>query len=265
MFFGGGCRLDLVGPTEPLFNLSTKSPAGNYVVQLERKRREGNWTDLWTWKLFLSVQQQGMQTLSHQIVSVGDDSSHTGFPHRIIPELTWVAENVIRLTGKNTLPDSQCDQLFIRNNTKRVLRYFSIEGGETKFFWLNVQPNESIQPFTQPQSDQGRDHSFFGADGISETGEKIGIARSFEVRGKYKQPGHYCFTINEEGVDLVSLEFEGWDLVFDPEDEKKFNELLAKQERTEAEEKLLGDLLRNKQRKVITPSSPTCGTTRGKE
>lgn len=215
--------------------------------------------------MFLSVQQQGKQTLNNQIVAVGDDSSNTGFPQRIVPELTWVTENMIRLSGKDILPDSQCDQVFVHNDTKSTLPYFSIQGGETKYFWLNVQPNESIQLFTQPQTDQGRDHSFLGADGIWETGKKIGAARSFEVRGKYKQPAHYCFTIKADAIDLVSLEFEGWDLVFDPEDEKKLNELLAKQGRTEAEEKSLGDLLSNKQKKVITPPSLTCGTTRGKK
>ena len=254
--------LSLVEKKEPAFVIESNSPQNTNTIKIERKRQAWSQQDFHTWKLFLSLRTSDSVILTDSLVMAGDDSSHTGFPQRIVPELTWVSENVFRLAGKDAVPDSQCDLVFVTNASNQTLSYLEVNGGDSLFFLLNVKPKETFRLFVQPQSDKGRDSSFLYANGLFASGAKVATIESFSIRGKYQQPSHYCFTISENGIALVSREYETIKLYREPSDEKRWNELSQKTTRSEDEEK---ELRRLSSQTVRTPSVPDCGSVRGQD
>ena len=254
--------LSLVEKKEPAFVIESTSPQKTNIVKIERKRQVWSQQDFHTWKLFLSLRTSDSVTLTDCLVKAGDDSSNTGFPQRIVPELTWVSENIFRLAGKDAVTDSQCDIAFVTNVSNQTLSYLELNGGDSLFFLLNVKPKETFKLFVQPQSDKGRDSSFLYANGLFAGGAKVSAVESFSIRGKYQQPSHYCFTISENGIALVSREYETIKLYREPSEEKRWNELSQKTTRSADEEK---ELRRLSSQTVRTPSVPDCGSARGQD
>jgi hypothetical protein len=264
---GAGILIDswLEMPEPPPFRIVSSSPQQTYAITVERKRREptkGDWT---SWKIYLSYASQGQQVLNEVEVAAGDSS--TGPYYRENPQLNWVYENTFRLCDIAPLPESKSDVLLIRNDSANTLSYLTVSGGSGEWFYiLNLAPQASLKLNALPQQGGG---DFSSSSWISASGQFIngGIVfdgKNFRIPSYAEGPGCYCLSVKEDGITIVSRDFEGWSRAdFTSEEKRQIEEYRKKVEAgqtTEADKKTIDEIYSNRA-EIITPRSPDCGAT----
>ena len=259
------CSFPFVLEDPPPFKFDTRSPNSIYSVQIERRQHKPTKQESYSWDLILSVSKQGQSLMSNTQVDDGDVSTHLTLPK--YPELNWVSENVFRLGEKNALPELQCDMLFVHNSTEKTVQHLIVEGHYSEaFFVIDLQPGASVTLYAQPQTDKGQDRSEMAAHGQLVDGKKFNGYVSFEIRGLYKAPAHYCLTIQDDEVTIRSHEFEGSKQEFSKENLKKLKEVaeqFSKNPDHKEFDKTISEMSAN-QKKVIIPRATDCGLSKDK-
>ncbi len=198
------------------YKLVTSSPSSTYEVRLGEEIRPEDSGDPWPYKVFLSVSKHGRSVIDRELV-YSNDSWDLRFGD-ICPQHTWVSENVLRLGGEHTLPESSCDVITVRNQTANDITYLMLSGmvrrpGE-KFLLLDVPPSSTIKLYAQPQTDKVGDTSGFSCHLQFADGREIPTTgMGFRIRGVYKGPARYCLTIKDNEVIIRSEDFEGVEFV----------------------------------------------------
>jgi hypothetical protein len=245
----------------PPFQIVSSSPQQTYVVTVERKKREYTKEDWTSWKLYLSFVSQGRQVLNEAEVDAGDSSGGPNWAES--PQLNWVYENTFRLDDTASLPESESDVLFVRNDSARELSYLSVSGENNELFYiLNLAPQASIKLYARPQWKRA-DISGISASGQFINGEKIYGYQGFKLPYSAKGPGRYCLSVKGNTITIVSRDFEGFELAdFTPEEKRQIEEYRLKRKAgqlTQADEKTIQAIYGKNRPEVITPKSPDCG------
>jgi len=247
-------------PERPPFKVVSSSPQQTYAVSVERKRRELSEEDPTSWKIYLSYASQGQQVLNEVEVDAGDSSNSPYWDER--PQLNWIYENTFRLDDTGSLPESESDVLFVRNDSASALSYLYVNGeANERFFILNLKPQSSVKLYARPQWKRG-DSSGFSGSGQFINGGKVHGGKSFRLPHSAKGPGRYCLSVKENAITVVSRDFEGYEFrEFTPEERKQNEEDKKKFEArqgTEVDGKKIYEIYL-KRPEIITPKSPDCG------
>lgn len=189
-----------------LFSLHTTSPNNTYTVNLiEQINPPG---ELYNYMVGLTM-FKGNQL----IVDYPRFSGRDGFDRRFgdeYPESFWLAENLLRLGSNPIYPAEHCDQIFVRNETSKLISYFMVRAKSEMFLILELNPQSAVKLYAQPQADQGADISWIGYAG--QFNDNIPISSggmSFRIPRKYVRAAHYCIKIGDEAVTITSSDFEG--------------------------------------------------------
>jgi hypothetical protein len=210
-------------PERPPFKIVSSPPQQTYAVTFERKKLEVNKENPWGWKIYLSYASQGQQVLNEVEVDAGDSSSAPYWDKS--PQLNWIYENTFRLDDTASLPESESDVLFVRNDSARALSYLYVNGeANERFFILNLEPQASLKLYARPQWKRG-DSSGFSGSGQFINGGKVHGGKSFRLPHSAKGPGRYCLSVKENAITVVSRDFEGYEFrEFTPEERKQNEE-----------------------------------------
>jgi hypothetical protein len=261
---GGVVVISLVNswmdPKRPPFKIASSSPQKTYAIIVERKQRELTEEDRTGWKICLSYASQGQQGLNEVVVDAGDFSDSPYYQES--PQLNWVYENTFRLDDTASLPESESDVLFVRNDSASALSYLYVNGeANERFFILNLEPQASLKLYARPQWKRG-DSSWFYANGRFINGGKVDGGQNFRLPHTAKGPGRYCLSVKENAITIVSRDFEGYESrEFTPEERKQIEENKKKFEAkkgTEVDGKTIYEIYL-KRPEIITPKSPDCG------
>lgn len=249
-------------PERPPFKVASSSPKQTYAVSVERKRRELTREDPTSWIIYLSYASQGQQVLNEVEVDAGDSSSSPYWDER--PQLNWIYENTFRLDDTASLPESESDVLFVRNDSKSAVSYLYVNGeANERFFILNLEPQASLKLYARPKWKRGDLIGFYGS-GQFINGGKVHGGKSFRLPHSTKGPGRYCLSVKENAITVVSRDFEGFELAdFTPEERKQIEDhqkKLEARQATEEDEKIIREIYLNRP-EIITPKSPDCGDT----
>src|SRR5262245_46719779 len=219
--------LDL--PEPPPFKLASLSPQQSYAVTIERKRREPAKEDWTSWKIYLSYTAQGQHVLNEVEVAAGYFS--TGPHYRERPQLNWVYENTFRVDDRASLPESESDVLFVRNDSANTLSYLCVSGDSGEWFYiLNLAPQASTKLYARPQWRSG-DLSWVVASGQFINGGKLSAGQNFTMPQSAKSPGGYCINVKEDEITIASRDFEGWKTAeLTPEEKKQIEDYRKKLE-----------------------------------
>jgi hypothetical protein len=250
----------LMDPKRPPFKIVSSSPKQIYAITVERKQRELTEEDRSSWKIYLSYVSLGQQVLNEVKVDAGDFSSSPYYQES--PQLNWVHENTFRLDDTASLPESESDVLFVRNDSARALSYLYVNGeSNERFFILNMEPQASVKLYARPQWKRG-DSSWISASGQFINSGKVYGGKNFSMPHSAKGPGRYCLSVKENTITIVSRDFEGYEPAeFTPEERKQIEDYKKKFEArraTEADEKNVNEIYVNRP-KIITPKSSDCG------
>jgi hypothetical protein len=252
-------------PEPPPFRIVSSSPQQTYAITVERKQRKPTREDWTSWKIYLSYTSQGQRILNEVVVAAGDSS--TGPYYKENPQLNWIRENTFRLSDIASSPESKSDVLLIRNDSANTLSYLIVSGGSGEWFYiLNLAPQASLKLNALPQQ-WGRDFPssiWVSADGQFINGGKVSDGKDFRIPSYTEGPGYYCFSVKEDGITIVSRDFEGRSPAdFTSEEEKQIEEYRKKVEAgqtTPADKKTIDEIYSNRA-EIITPRSPDCGAT----
>lgn len=141
-------------PERLQFKIVSSSPRQTYAITVERKQRELTEDDRTSWKIYLSYASQGQQVLNEVEVDAGDSSNSPYWDER--PQLNWIYENTFRLDDTASLPESESDVLFVRNDSASALSYLYVNGeANERFFILNLEPQASVKLYARPQWKRG--------------------------------------------------------------------------------------------------------------
>jgi hypothetical protein len=247
-------------PERPPFKIVSSPPQQTYAVTVERKKLEVNRENPWSWKIYLSYASQGQQVLNEVEVDAGDSSNSPYWDER--PQLNWIYENTFRLDDTASLPESESDVLFVRNDSKSAISYLYVNGeANERFFILNLEPQAFMKLYARPQWKRG-DSSWISANGRFIDGGKVYSGKNFRIPRSAKGQGRYCLSVKENAITIVSRDFEGSELAeFTPEQEKQikdYRKKLEARQATEADEKNVYEIYLNRP-KIIIPKSPDCG------
>ena len=252
-------------PEPPPFRIVSSSPQQTYSITVERKQREPTREDWTSWKIYLSYTSQGQRILNEVVVAAGDSS--TGPYYKEDPQLNWIRENTFRLSDVASLPESKSDVLLIRNDSANTLSYFIVSGGSGEWFYiLNLAPQASLKLNALPQQWGGAysSSSWISADGQFINGVMVSDGKNFRIPPYAKSPVCYCFSVKEDGITIVSRDFEGWSRAdFTSEEKRQIEEHRKKVEAgqtTQADIKTIDEIYSNRA-EIITPRSPDCGAT----
>jgi hypothetical protein len=196
----------------PKHDLTTVSPNLTYKIHLKEQtnisHKPFNGQD--NHQVVFSVLKNGEQIIENEDLYGGDiyDDRFTV----LFPEHEWIADSVIRFGNKNSPSSTQHDEISISNSTEKVIAYLRVRAGKGEMFLLfDLQPKSVIRLNTKPQTDRGEDLSWVDCKGKFNDGERISEeGANFKVRGKYQGTAHYCISINNNGLDIKSQEFEGF-------------------------------------------------------
>jgi len=247
-------------PERPPFKIISSPPQQTYAVTVERKKLEVNEENPWSWKIYLGYASQGQQVLNEVEVDVGDSSSAPYWDKS--PQLNWIYENTFRLDDTASMPESESDVLFVRNDSASALSYLYVNGeANERFFILNLEPQASLKLYARPQWERG-DSCWFSGSGRFINGGKVDGGKNFRISPSAKGPGRYCLSVKENAITVVSRDFEGYELrEFAPEERKQIEDyekkLKARQAR-KADERIIDKIYSNRA-EIITPKSPDCG------
>ena len=250
-------------PEPPPFRIVSSSPQRTYAITVERKQREPTMEDWTSWKIYLSYTSQGQRILNEVVVADGDSS--TGPYYKENPQLNWINENTFRLSDIASLPESKSDILLIRNDSANTLSYLIVSGDSGEWFYiLNLAPQASLKLNALPQQ-RGSDYpssSWISASGQFVNGGVVFDGKDFRIPPHEEGPGCYCFSVKEDGITIVSRDFEGWSRAdFTPEEKRQIEEYRKKVEAgqtTQADKKTIDEIYSNRA-EIITPRSPNCG------
>jgi len=249
-------------PERPPFKIVSAPPQQTYAVTVERKKLEVNKENPWSWKIYLSYASQGQQVLNEVEVSEGDSSRAPYWDKS--PQLNWIYENTFRLDDTASLPESESDVLFVRNDSARALSYLYVNGeANERFFILNLGPQTSLKLNARPQWRRA-DLSWISASGQFINGGKVYNGQNFKMPNSAKGPGRYCLNVKDDGIMITSLDFEGLKLAeFTPDESKQIEDYFKKLEArqtTQADEKAMRKIYLNRA-EIITPRSSDCGVS----
>jgi hypothetical protein len=252
-------------PEPPPFRIVSSSPQQTYAITVERKQREPTREDWTSWKIYLGYTSQGQRILNEVVVAAGDSS--TGPYYKKNPQLNWVLENTFRLSDIASLPESESDVLLIRNDSANTLSYLIVSGGSGEWFYiLNLAPQASLKLNALSQQSEGpySSSSWISADGQFINGGMVSDGKDFRSPS-YAGPGCYCISVKEDGITIVSRDFEGWERAdLTSEEERQIEEYRKKVEAgqtTQADKKTIDEIYSNRA-EIITPKSPDCGATK---
>jgi hypothetical protein len=103
------------------YKLVTSSPSRTYEVRLGEEIKSEASGDPWPYKVFLSISKHGRLTLDKELIYSNDDwDLRFG---DICSEYIWVSDDILRLGGKNMLPESSRDVITVWNQTKKEITY----------------------------------------------------------------------------------------------------------------------------------------------
>jgi len=186
----------------------TVSPNGIYTVQFQERPR--GWPSMTHYDIYISCFRDG-QPLIEDIVLIGPGTFNRKRFRDKYQDVSWESDNILRLGGKDRLPQSQCDVYLISNNTNKVVSYLRVNGKwDERFIVFDLQPQSVIKLYPQPQTDQDADLSWVGAEVRFADGGKAYGGADFQIRDLYKGPAHYCLSIKEKQILIMSREFEGF-------------------------------------------------------
>jgi hypothetical protein len=247
-------------PERPPFKIISSPPQQTYAVTVERKKLEVNKENPWSWKIYLSYASQGQQVSNEVEVDAGDSSSSPYWDKS--PQLNWIYENTFRLDDTASLPESESDVLFVRNDSKSAISYLYVNGeANERFFILNLEPQSSVKLCARPQWKRG-DSSWISTSGRFINGGKVYGGKNFSMPPSAKGPGRYCLSVKENVITVVSRDFEGYEPAeLTPTERKQIEDYKKKfeaRQATEADEKNVYEIYLNRP-KIITPISPDCG------
>lgn len=188
------------------------SPSRTYEVRLGEEIESETSGDPWPYKVFLSVSKHGRLTIDKELI-YSNDSWDLRFGD-ICPEYTWVSDNILRLGGKHTLPESSCDVITVRNQTASDITYLMLTGMMRKpgevFLLLDLQPSSTVKLHAQPQTDKIADMSGLSCHLQFADGREIPTTvMNFYIHEVYKGPARYCLTIKDNEIIIRSEDFEG--------------------------------------------------------
>jgi hypothetical protein len=247
-------------PERPPFKIVSSSPRQTFAVTAERKKLEVSKENPWGWKIYLSYTSQGRQVLNGVELDAGDSSSSPYWDGS--PQLNWVYENTFRLDDTASLRESESDVLFVRNDSKSAISYLYVNGeANERFFILNLEPQATLKLYGRPQWKR-RDSSWISASGQFTSGGKVYGGKNFRFPRSVKGPGCYCLSAKEDGIAIVSRDFEGWsraDLTSEQVGQiKEYYKKLETGQATEADKKAIEDIYSSRA-EIITPKAPDCG------
>jgi hypothetical protein len=247
-------------PEPPPFKIVSLSPQRAYAITVERKRREPDERDWTSWKIYFGYASQGRRALNDVMVADGDSSSGPGYPKN--PQLNWVYENTFRLSNGSSLPESTSNLLLVRNDSANALSYLIVRGGWGEWFYiLNLASHASLKLYALPDGASGA-LSWTSADGQFINGRNVGKEQSFKIPPSATGPGCYCLSVKEDGITIVSRDFDAWDWAdFTPEEKRQMEEYRKKREagQTTQSDEEANDKIYSNRPEVITPKSPDCG------
>jgi hypothetical protein len=248
-------------PERPPFKIFSSSPQQNYAITVERKRLEHTEKKSRDWEIHLSYASQGQQVLNEVKVDVGEWSSSPYWAES--PQLNWIHENTFRLDDTASLPESESDVLFVRNDSTKTISYLYVNGeANERFFILNLAPQASLKLHARPQWKRG-DVSWIEVSGQFINGGIVYDGKNFRFPRSAKGPGCYCLSVKEDGITIVSRDFEGWsraDLTSEQERQiKEYYKKLEAGQATQADKKIVDDIYSNRA-EIITPKAPDCGS-----
>jgi hypothetical protein len=92
-------------------------------------------------------------------------------------------------------------------------------------------------------------------------GGNVSDGKNFRIPS-YAKPGCYCLSVKEDGITIVSRDFEGYGYAdFTPEQKRQIEEYHKKLEArrvTQEDEKAINEVYRTPP-EIITPKAPDCG------
>ena len=184
-------------------NYSTPSPLKTYTVQFEGSKhgQSSHRTDITIFK-------------NGNIIAANKPFPLPGsLPIRLTkyyPSITWYSDNILRLATFAKLENSLCDSMVIHNTTSEIVTYLRIESGSNEeLVIIELQPKSSTECFLKSSTLLGSDRSWVGVVGYFSDGRITRGGQDFQNKKMSKIAAHYCVVIEESGVKITSLEFEG--------------------------------------------------------
>lgn len=190
------------------WRIETASPDGVYLVRVEGEVSPSitPFSSHGDHKATFSLFKQGTPIITHEQLYGGDALDNLFLT--LYPAYEWTSTNTLRFGEKNTIPESQQDEILVSNNTDDYLKYVRVNfGGDELFIVIELPPKQTIHLHAEPQTDQYSD--FSGITCVAgKAGPYLTKRAEFNIRGKYKAPAHYFIEIETSDITIKSQEFE---------------------------------------------------------
>jgi len=200
------------GVESPSFTFTTTSPNNTYTVQLKEQAAISRvpFSGHGNHAVSLSVLKVGGRTVENEGLYGGDVYDDRFLD--LFPVHDWISESIIRFGKKDTIPQSQHDEVYVANNTNQVITYLTLRAKKDEMILqFDLQPKSVVKLYVEPQSDQRADLSWIWCKGKFVSGQNIlETGTNFKIRGKYNGPAHYCVSVKDQQVSIESREFEGY-------------------------------------------------------
>lgn len=210
VFVGGGVYVSTVRQSASTgkWGVETTSPDGNYLILVEGKTSAPSrpYYSHGDHEAVFSLFKQGNPIVTHESLYGGDEYDDLFLD--LYPTYEWFSGNIVRFGKKNTMPQSQQDEVLVSNNTDEHLKYIRVNLDTPEIFIIaDLPPKGNIHFYAQPQTDQQSDFSGITCVTRSE-GPYIMKRAEFNIRGKYKGQAHYFIRIEDSDMKINSQEFE---------------------------------------------------------
>lgn len=192
------------------YSLTTESPDRTYKVVLKQETGTGkvNPAREAEARIGFNVTKGGTSIVSKELLYSGD-SLDMPF-ETLYPQHSWVSESVLRFGEELPGFKAQHDEIKVHNQTNRSLTYLRVNSGKYEMFLLfELKPNSTVILPTRAQPSVESDLSWISSVGKFEHGVPLKEeGKNFYIRGKYNGPAHYSILIREDGITILSEEFE---------------------------------------------------------
>jgi hypothetical protein len=191
------------------WKITTTSPTGAYSLTLTGRNDPPPLGDYQTGfhSAGYSVAKSGREFIPTEGLYRG--GSYDAYFLNQYPVQEWVGDSAIRFGPPRELPDDQCDEVTVQNESGQTLKFVRLDAARVeKYLIFDLAPGAKVKLVTYPQTRDLSDFSGFTCYAtVVSDGRELEGGGAFKPLPRLRRAGHFVIKVSENAIDINSWDF----------------------------------------------------------